>query len=236
MNEIAYKDASTNNTGDGVYEWLLDRILTGVFEPGSRLREEEIAEALSTSRTPVREALRRLGAEGTVERKTNRSAVVPTLRPTDILEVYDIRVLMEGLAARRAAEKITPDQLQSMKQLCEEIESLAKSKSAASLAQISKMNMELHRSIYLAADSPRLANVLAGVFRIAIMNNTFSHYSDEEMTRSLHHHRELLAAFEAKDSYWAESTMHSHLRAAQVTLHRAFGDDQTESAKVWEAE
>lgn len=207
---------------DRAYEALLERILSGDYPPGVRLVEEQLAHDLHTSRTPVREALRRLGAEGTIEWEPNRGAVVPTLRPSDIFDVYEIRVLLEGLAARRAAERIPAGEVRRLDGLCSQMESFVSGTCEATrvLPGVSRTNLEFHRGIFHAADSPRIASVLASIFRISEMTHVFAHYSPAELLRSFSHHRELVAALAAGDGAWAESTMHSHIRAAQATVQR----------------
>lgn len=216
------------SAADRAYEALLERILGGQYPPGVRLVEEQLARDLHTSRTPVREALRRLGAEGTVEWEANRGAVVPTLRPSDIFDVYEIRVLLEGLSARRAAERIIRGEVGRLAELCSQMEDLVSGKGEATrvLPGVSRHNLEFHRTIFHAADSPRIATVLSSIFRISEMTHVFAHYSPDELLRSFSHHRELVAALAAGDGAWAESTMHSHIRAAQATVRRELNSAQ----------
>lgn len=210
------------SAADRAYEALLDGILSGEYPPGMRLVEEQLARELQTSRTPVREALRRLGAEGTIEWQPNRGAVVPTLRGSDICDVYEIRVLLEGLAARRAAVRVSAAEVRTLSDLCSRMEELVSGTGEGTrvLPGISRHNLEFHRTIFTAAESSRVAAVLSSVFRISETAHVFARYTPEELLRSFSHHRELVAALANGDAEWAESTMHAHIRAAQATVRR----------------
>lgn len=91
------------------YRLIRDAILHGRLAPGTRINEVELAQAWSISRTPVRDALRRLEAEGLVEAVLGRGMVVPSLGRADVDELYELREVLEGLAARRAAERATSE-------------------------------------------------------------------------------------------------------------------------------
>lgn len=93
------------------YRFIRDGIVSGRYEGGARIKSELVAEALGISRMPVREALRQLDAEGLVTLRPNRGAVVTNLTPDDLLELFSIRAVLEGLAAYHAASRIRPEAL-----------------------------------------------------------------------------------------------------------------------------
>lgn len=100
-----------------VYQLLRDDILNGNFEDGHELKENTLAKKYEVSRTPVREAIRQLALEGLVETIPNRGAFVKTIKIKDVMDVYAIRSLMEGLAARWACDHITTQQLEEMEEI-----------------------------------------------------------------------------------------------------------------------
>lgn len=100
-----------------VYEELKMQILTGAIVPGTRMMEVELAETMGVSRTPIREAIRKLEKEGLVTIRPRRGAYASSISTQDMLEILEVRQNMEGLAAYFAASRMTPDQLDTLKQL-----------------------------------------------------------------------------------------------------------------------
>ncbi len=100
-----------------VYEELKMQILTGAIVPGTRMMEVELAETMGVSRTPIREAIRKLEKEGLVIIRPRRGAYASSISTQDMLEILEVRQNMEGLAAYFAASRMTPDQLDTLKQL-----------------------------------------------------------------------------------------------------------------------
>jgi DNA-binding GntR family transcriptional regulator len=204
-------------------------ILEGRFAPGERLKEEELTELCGVSRTPVREGLRRLAIEGLVVVTPHQGAQVAAVGEGELEEVYALRAMIEGHAAGRAALLITLDDIARLKALAAEMEAAvhvalaapAGSAAAADLnARFTPANSEFHRIILDAAMSPRLAAMAALVVEIPLILRTLARYSDQELLRSLQHHRELISAFEARDEDWARSVMRSHVHAASHAVVR----------------
>ena len=138
----------TQNTelsqGDVAYANLLGAIRKGAYRPGDRLREVEISQNLSFSRTPIREALRRLEADGIVQHKPRIGAVIRTLSHTEVVELYEMRLVLERTAAEMAAKHATPAEVDELGDLNTLIAAAATSEEAAAL------NQQFHRCIYLA--------------------------------------------------------------------------------------
>ena len=97
--------------GDMVYEVLREGILKGVFQPGERLRQDQLAEAIGVSRIPVRSALMQLESEGLITFNPYRGAVVNKLSAKEMREIYELRALLESNALRKAVEVMTPERL-----------------------------------------------------------------------------------------------------------------------------
>ncbi|WP_338743633.1 GntR family transcriptional regulator [Actinomadura luteofluorescens] len=206
---------------DRVYARLRADILDGVHPPGARIGEAELAEATGSSRTPVREALRRLEVEGLVEVLPHRGARVPDWTPDDLEEIYDLRMLLEGAAARRAAARVTDADADRMDELCALMEAAVEPGAGQDLDRVAELNAEFHDIVRSAAASGRLVSMLNAVVQLPLVMRTFHRYSPADLARSSAHHRELAAALRARDGTWAESVMRAHVLAAKAVLLRA---------------
>ncbi|MEU9837743.1 GntR family transcriptional regulator [Actinomadura sp. NPDC048032] len=206
---------------DRVYTRLRADILDGVHPPGARLGEAELAEATGSSRTPVREALRRLEVEGLVEVLPHRGARVPDWTAEDLEEIYDLRMLLESAAARRAAARVTDADVDRMDELCRLMEAAVEPGAGQDLDRVAELNAEFHDIVRAAAASGRLVSMLNAVVQLPLVMRTFHRYSPADLARSSAHHRELAAALRARDGTWAESVMRAHVLAAKAVLLRA---------------
>ena len=203
------------NTVDRAYNALLAEILSGAYPVGGRLREEELAASIGISRTPVREALRRLHAEGLVEVLPRRGAIVARLEDSDLDDIFELRVLLEGYGARHAATRASADLVSVLSALCDAMD---REVERGALDELSRLNLHFHRTVHEAGGNPRLVQLLSSLMLMPLIRHTFNAYSPEELTRSLAHHRELVAAIAARDATWAEGVMHSHVSAARSSL------------------
>ncbi|MQA81714.1 MAG: FCD domain-containing protein [Streptosporangiales bacterium] len=206
---------------DRVYEVVRAGILNSRYGPGERLGEAELAEFTEASRTPVREALRRLEVEGLVEVLPHRGARVSAWTPDDLEEIYDLRMLLEAFAVARAATRVTPKELDRMEELCDLMEQAATPGPGQDLDRVSELNGEFHAIARDAAASTRLVTMLNAVVQLPLVVRTFRQYSPADMTRSAAHHRDLVAALRGRDAAWAESVMRAHVLAAKSVLLRA---------------
>jgi DNA-binding GntR family transcriptional regulator len=207
--------------GGKSYEIIKDAILSGAFCSGQRLKENDLTTLCKVSRTPVREALRRLASEGLVVMIPNVGAQVSSVAPVELEEIYVLRGMIESHAAARAATRLTTEALASLRALAVQMERIVASGLTKINEDFQQANSEFHHIILDAAMSPRLSSMAALVIEIPLTLRTFSLYSAQERMRSLQHHRELIEAFEARDSVWAASVMKSHVRAAFQALVRA---------------
>lgn len=193
-------------------------IMDGNLEPGARLQEVELAAQLGVSRTPIREALRTLSSEGLVEILPNRGARVARWSVEDLTETYELRILLEGRAAERAAGRMSPAELDRLAELCDQMDACAQRGGAHDLLTLSDLNSRFHRSVIDAANSPRLATMLSSVVQVPLVMRTFARYTPDALARSMGHHRELTAAIRAGVPEWAGSVMRSHIAAARAVL------------------
>ena len=205
---------------DRAYATVRDGILCGTYAAGSRLTETEVAQTAGVSRTPVREALRRLHAEGLVNFEPNHGAVVAAFELEDAEEIFELRALLEPVCARRAAERASPDLIAELRSLSQQQIEESSRRAAGHLARIGALNDQFHRLIQRAADSPRLAKTLSGLIEAPLILRTFAQYAPGELQRSADQHLELVQAIEAQDGAWAHSIMHAHILAGRATYLR----------------
>lgn len=205
---------------DKAYQTVKDGIVSGRYPASSRITEQDIAADAGVSRTPVREALRLLHAEGLVDFTPNLGAVVTTWTPADADEVFDLRAMLEAYGARRAARRATPEQLAVLRELAEEQYRESVQRRDNYLERIGDLNSRFHRSLQEAALSPRLSRALAALIEAPLMMKTFNRYTAEDLQRSAGHHLELVSALEAHDPEWAAAVMQSHIHAARGALKR----------------
>jgi len=205
---------------DQAYQTVRDGIISGRYPPASRITEQDVAEAAGVSRTPVREALRRLHAEGLVEFQANHGAVVTDWSEADADEVFELRAMLESHGAARAAVNATPAQRQELRELAEEQHRHSLERGTGHLERIGELNSRFHRRLQEAANSPRLARALAALLEAPLIMKTFIKYRPQDLERSAVHHLELVRAIEAGDPDWAASVMRSHILAARGALRR----------------
>lgn len=203
---------------DRVYSHIRDGIVSGRYAPAARLGEVEIAELTETSRTPVREALRRLEVEGLVEVLPHRGARVYQWTAEDLEEIYDLRMTLEGMAAARAATRIDDKDTDRLDELCDLMEDAAAAGAQQRLDLMAQLNDEFHAIVRAAAASARLMTMLGAVIQLPLVMRTFHRYAPVDLTRSHAHHRDLVAALRARDEVWADSVMRAHVRAAKHVL------------------
>jgi DNA-binding GntR family transcriptional regulator len=195
-------------------ELIRAAILDGRLQPGQRLKEEQLAREFGVSRTPVREALLFLEAEGAVVLQPNRGATVRRYTTAEIRDAYELRALLEGHAARRAAERIAPDALVALAASCARFDALR----AGEVAELARENHLFHHTILTAAGSERLAAMVRGVIELPLVYKAFFWYSPEQQRLSAHHHRQLCRALEDRDAERAEMVMKEHVFEARDFL------------------
>lgn len=198
---------------DKAYSAIRSGIVTGAFVAGSHLRAADLADHLGLSRTPIREALRRLHAEGLVDFFANRGAFVAGSSPRDVDEVFDLRVVLEGHAAELSAQRFTAAQVAELAGWTDEMDRSVAAPSRDS-AGLTRANHAFHNAIISTASNQRLAAMIASVVEISWVSRTFSIYSDADLAASIAHHREMIRAFSVRDGVWAAAIMRAHIRAA----------------------
>lgn len=193
------------------YQAVRGLILDGTLPPGSRLKEEELAERIGVSRTPIREALRRLVAEGLAAKPDSGAGVlVPDWSYRELEEQFRLRGLMEAHAVTLAASRISDEEIERLQALADAMETCVAHKGDDYLT----LNGEFHHTILSAAGSRLLAALMPHLVEVPVINRTFHAYDQAALERSNRHHRELVAALRLRDADWAASVMRSHIANA----------------------
>jgi DNA-binding GntR family transcriptional regulator len=202
-------DASPPLRGQDAYERIRAAIRDGNLAPGLRLTELELAARFGVSRTPVRQALARLEAEGLLTHAPRRGLTVTRPDHSQVVELYVMREILEGAAARLAAQHASETELAAMAELVEEEPSLY-----GDAAALAALNQRLHGLLYLAAHNRYLLKSLEQLS--ANMALLPSLLTVEGRAQSAHkEHRALLRALSKRDGEAAEAAAKAHARAAQ---------------------
>lgn len=198
---------------DRAYAEIRSLILSGDVAAGTQLTEEQLADICGVSRTPVRDALRRLEAELYIVRSDSQRAFVADWSHADVDEMFTLRGMLEAHAARRAATRFDADGLAAL-HACNAVIEAAVRQDQPDIPAFLSGNREFHRLIVDAAQSPRLAVTLATLVEQPVVRRTALHYGRDQLARSASEHRELILAFEARDADWAHAVMMGHIRRA----------------------
>ena len=201
-----------------VARFVRRRIFDGSYRAGQYVRLDHLAAELGISVTPVREALLTLRAEGLLAQHPHRGFVVLPVTERDITDVANVQAQVGSELAARAAINITEDQLQTLTTIQEQLEAAYM---AADDEHIIGLNHDFHRAINLAADSPKLAQLMSQITRYA-PESVFPAIAGWP-ARALKDHRRILAALAKHDGQLARTAMAKHLAAAAVPLVNHLG-------------
>ena len=198
---------------DRAYETIRGMILSGELSAGDALGEEALAERCGVSRTPIREALKQLETDLLIRRTDSQRSFVADWSLDDVGDAFELRAMLEGYAARRAAERITDEVIDQLR-ACNNAILAAISKTEPDVATFLDRNREFHALVLETAGSRRLSNLLTALIEQPVVWRTAQHYDPEAFRCSYNEHADLLSAFERRDGAWAESVMASHIRRA----------------------
>lgn len=202
---------------------MRDDILSGRLPAGVRIAAEDVARQLEVSRTPVREALSRLAAEGLVELSPNRGARVASWTTEELREIFDLRLQLEPYAVSQAVPRLDAGQLEQLDELAAMMQRTAAAGPDRDWDAIVEGNRRFHGLLIQVAGNPPVAAALTSVTHIAVVRQNYRHYSPDALARSMSHHVEIIEAARAGDPDWAESVMRSHLFNARATMLREPG-------------
>jgi DNA-binding GntR family transcriptional regulator len=205
--------AARTQLSDDVARLIRTRIFDGVYAAGSYVRLDQLAAELGISVTPVREALFALRAEGLIAQQPHRGFVVLPVTGRDVADVANVQGYVGGELAARAAVNITDDQLRELKQIQAELE---EAYAGADTERTVRLNHEFHRAINVAADSPKLAQLMSQITRYAPESvfPTIEGWPEQSMKD----HRRILSALKKHDGGLARAAMSQHLAAGAVPV------------------
>ncbi len=204
---------------DQVFEVIEKDILVGTYEKGEVLTEARLCDQLRVSRTPVREAIKRLCQEHLLE-VTPKGVSVIGISAEDILDIYEIRYRLEGLAARRAVENITPEALKEMEETLELQQFYA---SKQDLESMKNMDSLFHQDIYRFCGSNPLKYTLEPLVMRIVKYSKASISVPDRAARSLEEHWAIYNAIADRDADRAEQLMKNHIYAASASLLKELG-------------
>jgi len=216
-----------SGASEQAYVEIRSRLLRGDYAPGERLSESELSEVCGVSRTPVREALRRLAVEYFVRIEPNRGAFVIDWSREDIMDMFEMRSMLEGLAARKAAERALPKHIDELYSIIN-IELVATDSTTDRMEQFLHLNRQFHDVLFDASGSPKLTEIVSRFVEQAVVVRTAAQYSADDIARSNQHHKELADAIRARNGILAENIMRVHILAASSRYH----DDYMPESKM----
>jgi DNA-binding GntR family transcriptional regulator len=193
-----------------VAEQLRTRILAHALPPGSWIDEQALAAEYGISRTPMREALKVLAAEGLVTMKLRRGAYVTEVSERDLAEVFHLLAILESDAARIAAQKATPAEITELLAIHDELESAIDDRDRFFAA-----NERFHMRLLEIADNRWRIQVVADLRKVMKLNRRQSLFKQGRLEASLREHRLIMAALKARNAERARALMHKHLEAGR---------------------
>ncbi len=217
MSGIAEIVPLTHETlGERIYLQLREMLICGQFAPGETVTIRSLAEAIGTSPMPVRDALRQLMVDQAIELLPKRSFRVPLMSRARFLELRDIRLAVEGLAAERAARAIRPAALKDAKALCEAFDKACDAPSPDP-SRLVLLNKKLHFTIYESADMPALLQIISGLWtQIGPVLNLDVRQGSKRIADRVpcRHHGALVAALAARSPADARDALAADLNSA----------------------
>jgi len=204
-------DNSAKSLEQSVFLKLEEEILNGELKKGEILTELSLSSRLGVSRTPIRAALHHLAEEGLIKLEANRGATVLGVSESDLLDIYTIRMRLEGLASSEAAKNISKEALSELRESVELSEFYIKRKDAEKLKEL---DTRFHEIIYLASSNMRLEKILSELHRNIRVYRKLSLSVSERLEKSVEEHREILTAIEKGNSEEADRLMTEHIRLA----------------------
>ena len=198
---------------DKAYAEIRGLILSGDASPGTPLREEALADIVGVSRTPVREALKRLESELYAVRTPGGRLVVAAWDSDDVAEIFALRAMLESHAAARAARRLSPAAIAELRACNADLQA-AIAVPEPDIARFLAANRAFHDLIISGSASGRLATMLAGLVEQPIVRRTATRYDRSDLQRSATEHDQLIQAFTARDGDWARAVMAAHIHRA----------------------
>jgi DNA-binding GntR family transcriptional regulator len=205
-------------TKEEIYERLRREIVDGELRPGQRLGEEWVAGRLGASRTPVREALHKLEADGLVVLRPHRGALVRPFDMDELIGIFDLRVRIEGYAAGRAATRLSSEDIEELARIQRRQMKVLKSNprdqaeaGSETIRELVELNQEFHRLIHVGSGNRHVEVMLSRLAYLPLVYQAVYAHGAEGREVSLYQHEQLLHSFRTRDPELAEATMRAHI-------------------------
>jgi DNA-binding GntR family transcriptional regulator len=215
-----FRDVESGSRATFVYTQIRSEIRDHELRPGDRLREIDIAERLGVSRTPVREALKRLEAEGLIIYAQPRGLVVTELSHSDVMQLYAMREVLEGAAARFAAEQASSMEIRSLQQI------VMQERSVKTAAEAVATNLRFHEAISTAAHNEYLLKAMNVLQDALSLLGTTTYSTPGRIATAAQEHSDIVDCIAKHDPEAAEKTARQHIHmASSLRLEMLFGQN-----------
>ena len=192
------------------YRKLIEAIHEGSLKPGSRIRETQLAEWLGISRTPIREAIRRLESEGLICHTPHQGMSIATLDYQSVMELYQMREVLEATAAGLAAKHASEAEIYTLQELLKQ-----QKESLNSAEEQARNNKEFHNALYHAAHNRYLLKSLSGLSDAMTLLGTTTYVLPDRQESACSEHQQIVQAIESNDPFAAQEASRNHIKAAQ---------------------
>ena len=210
-----------------ILETIRDAILKGTLKPGERVSEPDLAERFGISRTPIREAFRQLESEGYLQVVPRKGAVVASLSERDIEEFYAIKIILEGFAAKMAAENLTDKDIERLESINERLQKMA---DEGDVKKFFRVHNEFHEVFIKAAGNEKLYEMINQLVMKFKRLRLASLSQPGRMEGSVEEHRNMIKAFKKHDGDRADGLVrHAATIGAEVLIQSMMQSDQADS-------
>jgi len=227
---LANEQANSHNLHAATFQKLRSLLVEGMIAPGSKLNERELAESLKVSRTPIREAIKRLAADGLVELIANRGAIATQLSKEDVIHTFDVIAQLEGYSGELAAKNISASALSELEAL--QYEMMA-SYARRDLSNYYKLNLSIHHLINHTASNPILSQLFTQVNARIEAFRFRSNQDGVKWEKAVQEHQEMIDALKAHDSERMRKVMIQHvLNKRDVVIQLIESENTTQSVTI----
>lgn len=206
-----------------VFETLREAIIQGRLRPGARMMEIQLAEEMGVSRTPVREAIRKLELEGFVVMVPRKGAFVADISVKDIVDVFEVRAALEALAAGLAAERISGDEMEELERSLVQINEVS---SRDSIDDIVALDSSFHDIIYRASRNERLIQIVTHLQEQIQRFRTASLSQPGRTKWALDEHKKIVEAISDRNVELAQNLAREHIENAEQSMLNALGEEK----------
>lgn len=198
-----------------VFQALKEAIIGGELKPGERLMEVQLAEEMGVSRTPVREAIRKLELEGLVVMIPRKGAYVSDITIKDAAEFFEIRWALEGLAAALAAERITDEEIEELERVSQEVKKAAEKTDIEALIE---KDAEFHKILFNATRNDRLAQMIKNLKEQLHRFREKSFANPKRVRNTIKEHQKIIDALKSRDAQKAEILTKEHIKKTEYNV------------------